>query len=102
MLTASGTYSLDPGTKKQHTSSATLTVYALFDKASDTYTMRVDAIYSGIVEGGVVFTCAKSRLTGFTSSGADDILKAFNLCEQVVKNELESYAENSGITFTIS
>lgn len=102
MLTASGTYSLYPGTKKVHQASATLTVAVMFDKVQDAYTCYVTAAYSGTPEGGYVVTFTKSRLTSFTSSGADDVLKAFNLCEQAVKADLEALSENSGVTFTIS
>ena len=102
MLTASGTYSLQTGTKVQYTTAATLTVTAIFDKANDAYTCQVQAIYSGTVQGGYTVTFGKSRLTSFTASGADDILKAFNLCEQAVKADLEALTENSGVTFTIS
>lgn len=102
MLTASGTYSLYPGQKKIHASSVTLTLTATFDKVQDAYTCYVTAAYNGTPEGGYIVTFAKSRLTSFTSSGADDVLKAFNLCEQAVKADLEAFAENSGVTFTIS
>lgn len=102
MLTASGTYSLYPGQKKTHASSVTITLTATFDKVQDAYTCYVTAAYSGTPEGGTILTYTKANLTAYTSSGADDILKAFNLCEQAVKGTLEGYAENSGVTFTIS
>jgi hypothetical protein len=102
MLTADATYTLQEGTKNTHDAAATLTVTALFNKADDAYTCYVQAIYNDTAEGGIIFTFTKSRLTAFTSAGADDVLKAFNLCEQAVKDELEGLAENSGVTFTIS
>ena len=102
MLTADNPYPLLTGTKATHDDAATLTITATFDKAADAYTCRVQAFYNGSAEGGVVLTYTKAQLTAFTSAGADDVLKAYNLCEQAVKDTLEGYAENAAVTFTIS
>ncbi len=102
MLTADGSYTLQTGTKTQHDAAATLTITVNFDKAANAYTCYVQAIYGGTVEGGYVVVFTKAELIAFTASGADEILKAFNQCEQAVKDDLEAFAENSGVTFTIS
>jgi hypothetical protein len=40
-------------------------------------------------------------LNALTPSGADDVQKFYNLCEQAVVDHLEGLAENASVTFAI-
>lgn len=42
-----------------------------------------------------------SVLNALTPSGADDVEKFYNLCEQAVVDHLEGLAENAAVTFAI-
>lgn len=102
MLTANAAYTLRTGTKTQLTTSATVYVRCMFDKTENQYKADVSARFQGTQVDGASFSYTQSELTAYTSSGANDVLKAFNLVEQAVKASLEALAENSGVTFTIS
>ena len=101
-ISSDANFSLISGSKLQFTSAATITVVATYDKSFDQVRLDLMVFYSGTQLGGHTLFCTKADITAYTASGADDVLKFFNLCEQYTDNYLENLAENSTCTFTIT
>ncbi len=95
-------FSLLSGSKVQFTNAATITVLPTYDNAADQVRLDLIVYYSGSQIGGHTIFCTKTDLTAFTSSGDDDVLKFFNLCEQYSNDYLENLAENAACTFNVA
>lgn len=103
-ITADGSFVLRDGTKTLY--SAVVECFPRLDNAGDTV---VDArvVGNGSEDdgqqiGGIALTFTTAQLTALTASGADEVAKYYNLCEQAVAGYLGGLSDNTGITFTIS
>jgi len=59
------------------------------------------AVTTGNIAGTHTIELTYATLNALTPSGADDVEKFYNLCEQAVVDYLEAITENSAVTFTI-
>ncbi|HMY36145.1 MAG TPA: hypothetical protein PKW36_08530 [bacterium] len=77
--------------------------FPTYDPQNDTCSVDVRVhIDGGEQVAGVRLEFTKAELTAFTASGADNVLKFQNLVEQAVDDYLETLADNSSVTFTIT
>lgn len=105
MITTSDSYAIETGSKTRF---AGASIYCLPTVLEDSTEVRIELrildssslVDSGIL-GGIVLTFANADLLAFTASGANEILKFYNLVEQTAKDYLEGLPQNSGATFTI-
>lgn len=105
MITTSDTFAIETGSKTRYAGAA---IYSKPRVYADTETVLVDvdiiddsALVDGGILGSVLLEFEYADLTAFTASGANDVLKFYNLVEQAVDDYLENLPQNSSATFTI-
>lgn len=105
MITTSDSFAIETGSKTRFAGAA---VYCKPRVFADTEKVLVDvdviddsALVDGGILGSVLLEFDYTDLTAFTASGANDILKFYNLVEQAVDDYLENLAQNASATFTI-
>lgn len=105
MITASATYTYITGSKVLYSSLDTFIIPQVLD---DDSIVRVEmralgstAVTTGNIAGTHTIELTYATLNALTPSGADDVEKFYNLCEQAVVDYLEAITENSAVTFTI-
>jgi hypothetical protein len=105
MITASGNYTYVTGSKVLYGNLDTFIIPQVLDDDSivrvEMRALRSAGVTTGNIGGTHTIELTYATINAFTPSGADDVEKFFNLCEQAVVDYLEGLAENAAVTFTI-
>lgn len=105
MITANANFTLEQGSKVLFNALSTYVVPTVYDEEGivrcELKTLGVLGTAPGGYAGTYAIEFTYATLNALTPSGADDVEKFFNLCEQAVVDYLEGITENSAVTFTI-
>lgn len=106
MITTGDTFGIEDGDKRLF---AAASIYCIPTYYADIEITGIEVIVTGGISDTDFKVLASFRLEitnsdlgEFTASGANDVLKYYNLVEQAVKDYLEGLTVNSSATFTIA
>lgn len=105
MITADANFTLETGTKIFFNALDTYVVPTVLEDDGiircELRTIGVGGSITGGLAGTHVVEFTFAQVNAFTPSGADDVEKFYNICEQAAMDYLDTITENSAVTFAI-
>jgi len=105
MITADANFTLEHGSKIFFNALSTYVVPTVLEDDGvvrcELKTIGVLGTVSGGFAGTHVLEFTFAEINAFMPSGADDVEKLYNICEQAVMDYLDTITENSAVTFAI-